>query len=72
MTRVRNILSRIAHSSNYLLKAHHCIGEHPANKIMKDHYYPCLRRAGKDSVPAVLGLTASPVMSASSRLKGLQ
>jgi hypothetical protein len=39
---------------------------------MKDHYYPCLIRAGRDSVPAVLGLTASPVMSATARLEGLR
>jgi hypothetical protein len=67
-----NTLSRLTHNSNHPLKAHHCIGEHPANKIMKDHYYPCIERAGRDSVPAVLGLTASPVMSARARLLGLQ
>jgi hypothetical protein len=39
---------------------------------MKDHYYTCLEREGRDSVPAVLGLTASPVMSARARLLGLE
>lgn len=39
---------------------------------MKDHYYPCLTRDGRNDVPAVLGLTASPVMSAKARVQALQ
>lgn len=68
---VNNLFGHIQ-NSNQLIQAHHCTGEHPANKIMKDHYYPCLMRAGRESVPAVLGLTASPVMSAGAKLEGLQ
>lgn len=39
---------------------------------MRDHYYPRLQGDGRDSVPAVLGLTASPVISARARLLGLE
>ncbi|KAJ5330175.1 hypothetical protein N7452_010565 [Penicillium brevicompactum] len=43
-------------------EAHHCRGRHPANRIMQNHYHPTLQRSGRDSVPAILGLTASPVV----------
>lgn len=42
--------------------AHHCRGRHPANKIMQSHYHPALLKSGRDSVPKILGLTASPVV----------
>lgn len=42
--------------------AHHCRGRHPANSIMQNHYHPTLQRTGRDSVPVILGLTASPVV----------
>ncbi|RPA97128.1 P-loop containing nucleoside triphosphate hydrolase protein [Choiromyces venosus 120613-1] len=41
-------------------EAHHCVGQHPANRIMQDFYHPRARKGLE--VPAVLGLTASPVM----------
>lgn len=46
-------------------EAHHAIGKHPYNMIMKNHYYPLpLRTIGSNSSsrvrPMVLGLTASP------------
>ncbi|KFZ01525.1 hypothetical protein V501_09951 [Pseudogymnoascus sp. VKM F-4519 (FW-2642)] len=43
-------------------EAHHCAGEHPANKIMKNYYHPLLGLKGPDAVPHILGLTASPVI----------
>ncbi|KAF8468942.1 hypothetical protein BDZ91DRAFT_721433 [Kalaharituber pfeilii] len=44
-------------------EAHHCIRDHPANKIMKDFYHP--RRRLGENVPAILGLTASPLFNKS-------
>ncbi|KAG0638925.1 hypothetical protein HOY80DRAFT_126670 [Tuber brumale] len=40
--------------------AHHCVGQHPANRIMQEFYHPRARKGLE--VPAVLGLTASPVV----------
>ncbi|KAK3643224.1 Dicer-like protein 2 [Elasticomyces elasticus] len=42
-------------------EAHHCIKNHPMNAIMKNGYHPAKSRS--ESVPAVLGLTASPVIN---------
>ncbi|KAF8252196.1 P-loop containing nucleoside triphosphate hydrolase protein, partial [Wilcoxina mikolae CBS 423.85] len=43
-------------------EAHHCVQSHPARMIMENFYHP-RRKQGQD-VPAILGLTASPVMRA--------
>ncbi|CAI7616954.1 unnamed protein product [Penicillium glandicola] len=43
-------------------EAHHCTRNHPANKIMQNHYHPTLLRLGPNAVPRILGLTASPVV----------
>ncbi|PLN79643.1 ATP-dependent helicase dcl2-1 [Aspergillus taichungensis] len=48
-------------------EAHHCMRRHPANKIMQDFYHPTLAKLGRDSVPRILGLTASPVKKSSRR-----
>lgn len=48
-------------SDNYYPTAHHCVGNHPANRIMKDFYHPNFQRL---EVPAILGLTASPIVKA--------
>jgi hypothetical protein len=32
---------------------------------MQNHYHPTLQRSGRDSVPGILGLTASPVVRSS-------
>ncbi|TKA82698.1 hypothetical protein B0A55_01272 [Friedmanniomyces simplex] len=42
-------------------EAHHCIKGHPMNAIMKNFYHPAKLRT--EVVPAVLGLTASPVIN---------
>lgn len=42
--------------------AHHCNADHPANKIMQDFYHS-LGRDSKNHIPAILGLTASPITS---------
>jgi hypothetical protein len=39
--------------------AHHCVAEHPANRIMKYYYHA---ERGVLPLPHILGLTASPVM----------
>ncbi|KAE8349614.1 ATP-dependent helicase dcl2 [Aspergillus coremiiformis] len=43
-------------------EAHHCMRRHPANMIMLDFYRPALKNHGRDCVPCILGLTASPVV----------
>lgn len=48
-------------SDKYYPAAHHCVGNHPANRIMKDFYHPNFQRL---EVPAILGLTASPIVKA--------
>lgn len=44
-------------------EAHHCVGNHPANRIMQDFYHPNLHR----QVPSILGLTASPIVKSNPR-----
>ncbi|RAQ53124.1 ATP-dependent helicase dcl2 [Aspergillus flavus] len=54
-------------------EAHHCMRRHPANMIMLNFYHPTLRKHGRDSVPCILGLTASPVVrSKSQEMKTLE
>ncbi|KAJ5772613.1 hypothetical protein N7520_003142 [Penicillium odoratum] len=43
-------------------EAHHCMRRHPANKIMQNHYHPTLLKSGREAVPRILGLTASPIV----------
>ncbi|KAL9596168.1 MAG: hypothetical protein Q9219_005988 [cf. Caloplaca sp. 3 TL-2023] len=50
-------------------EAHHCIADHPASRILRDFYHP-QRAMNEYEVPAILGLTASPVIN--SRIGGLQ
>ncbi len=45
-------------------EAHRCTGNSPMNTIMRDFYYPA--KARKESIPNILGLSASPIMSAKS------
>ncbi|KAL3493303.1 hypothetical protein BJX62DRAFT_84154 [Aspergillus germanicus] len=40
-------------------EAHHCVRNHPANKIMRDFYHPAVAKLGPHAVPRILGLTAS-------------
>lgn len=46
-----------------ILVAHHCVEKHPAHLIMQNFYKPLLQ---EDDVvpPAILGLTASPIVRA--------
>ena len=46
-------------------EAHRCIKDAPMNVIMRDFYHP-VKAKGTEGLPHVLGLTASPVMSAKS------
>lgn len=46
-------------------EAHRCIKDAPMNVIMRDFYHPT-KAKGTEDLPNVLGLTASPVMSAKS------
>ncbi|KAJ6025012.1 hypothetical protein N7540_005809 [Penicillium herquei] len=46
-------------------EAHHCMRRHPANKIMQYHYHPTKEKLGPNSVPRILGLTASPIVRSS-------
>lgn len=46
-------------------EAHHAVGKHPYNMIMKTHYFdlpPRMQNISRDTLsrPMVLGLTASP------------
>ena len=46
-------------------EAHHAIGKHPYNMIMRNHYFDLLPRTAVNNPnvpvrPMVLGLTASP------------
>lgn len=50
-------------------EAHHAIGKHPYNMIMKNHYFDLPSRTPVDTFasharPVVLGLTASPTYGA--------
>ncbi|KAJ5657241.1 uncharacterized protein N7484_000890 [Penicillium longicatenatum] len=47
-------------------EAHHCMRRHPANKIMQNHYHPTLFKFGRQAVPRILGLTASPIVRSNS------
>lgn len=49
-------------------EAHNCMGKSPLSQIMNKFYHPA--KSGNKSVPAILGLTASPVMR--SDLKGIR
>ena len=42
-------------------EAHHCISNHPANRILRDFYHPALTTMRQ--VPHILGLTASPTFN---------
>jgi len=46
-------------------EAHNCIGNSPMNRIMRDFYHP--NKARRQPVPHILGLSASPVMSAKAK-----
>ncbi|KAK5710637.1 Dicer-like protein 2, partial [Elasticomyces elasticus] len=43
-------------------EAHHCMRGHAANRIMRDFYHPTQKAYGRDAVPLIMGLTASPVV----------
>ncbi|CZR51076.1 related to Dicer-like protein 2 [Phialocephala subalpina] len=43
-------------------EAHHCVRNHPANKIMKGYYHHRGAELGSTSRPKILGLTASPIV----------
>lgn len=45
-------------------EAHMCRGNHPASAIMQKFYHPLLLDGHGDHLPKILGLTASPVVSA--------
>ncbi|KAL0258921.1 Dicer-like protein 2 [Diplodia seriata] len=45
-------------------EAHMCRGNHPASAIMQRFYHPLLADGSDGSLPRILGLTASPVVSA--------
>lgn len=46
------------------MTAHHCVKDHPANHIMKDHYMSKSQHVTRNHLPRILGLSASPVMKA--------
>ncbi|KAH7392744.1 hypothetical protein BKA66DRAFT_568064 [Pyrenochaeta sp. MPI-SDFR-AT-0127] len=52
-------------------EAHHCTGNHPARRIMSEFYKPC-KGYGCNSLPRILGLSASPVMKARANAQELQ
>ncbi|KAI0591579.1 Dicer-dimer multi-domain protein [Pyrenophora tritici-repentis] len=52
-------------------EAHHCTLNHPANQLMTNFYMPQLHD-NRNSLPKVLGLTASPVMKAVATRQGLE
>ncbi|KAI4224392.1 MAG: hypothetical protein L6R36_004692 [Xanthoria steineri] len=43
-------------------EAHHCMSDHPASRILRDFFHPQLA-INKEQTPAILGLTASPVVN---------
>ncbi|KAI9707868.1 MAG: hypothetical protein M1820_004474 [Bogoriella megaspora] len=45
-------------------EAHHCVSNHPANQIMQNFFHPLAQKNGRQSVPHILGLSASPVVRA--------
>jgi hypothetical protein len=44
--------------------AHHCVSNHPANRIMANFYLPLVEAGVGGQLPRILGLSASPVMKA--------
>lgn len=52
-------------------EAHHCTLKHPAHRIMSDFYMP---RIGdeQEQLPKVLGLSASPIMTAKATQEDLE
>jgi ERCC4-related helicase len=44
-------------------EAHHCTKRHPANQIMAGFYRHLLERGWRKELPAILGLSASPVIN---------
>ena len=60
LMRVRSLVSSQTGLANFVCAAHHCKGRYAANKIMQDFYHPERLKSGADSVPHILGLTASP------------
>ena len=42
-------------------EAHHCTGDHSTHKILRSHYFPELQQHGRNELPSILGLTASPI-----------
>ncbi|KAH7351083.1 dicer-like protein-like protein 2 [Rhexocercosporidium sp. MPI-PUGE-AT-0058] len=46
-------------------EVHNCVSKHPGAKIMSNFYHP--RKASGQTVPHILGLTASPVMRSNPR-----
>ncbi|KAL6790478.1 P-loop containing nucleoside triphosphate hydrolase protein [Trichoderma sp. SZMC 28013] len=49
-------------------EAHNCVGKNPGGKVMTNHYHP--RKQTGQSVPSILGLTATP--SIQSEKEGLE
>ncbi|KAL8874525.1 MAG: hypothetical protein Q9174_000163 [Haloplaca sp. 1 TL-2023] len=43
-------------------EAHHCVAKHPASRILKEFFHPCFAE-DPSKAPAILGLTASPVVN---------
>ncbi|KAK8171094.1 hypothetical protein BKA80DRAFT_305901 [Phyllosticta citrichinensis] len=52
-------------------EAHMCRGRHPASKIMQDFYHSNRLHDEQTSLPHILGLTATPVVSASCKDLGV-
>lgn len=55
-------ISLIPRHLTYLSAVHHYIAEHPANKIIKDHYHLSLQIKDLTAVPYILKLITSPVI----------
>ncbi|KAF2803659.1 P-loop containing nucleoside triphosphate hydrolase protein [Mytilinidion resinicola] len=51
-------------------EAHSCTKDHPAHQIMQKFYLPLKFSSASDSIPRILGLSASPVINANP--KGLE
>jgi len=62
-----NCILKLDAEANRIL-AHHCVGNHPARRIMKDFYHRegmvDIDRICDHALPSILGLTASPVIRA--------
>lgn len=48
-------------------EAHHCVGRHPSNLLMKEFYFP----EEPNHRPRILGLTASPILNSKRELEDL-